>query len=178
MSIDGAWQDKSGNLVTNEKNVKMIFKNKKFNPIKNGLPESKGVFLWKTKIDDFDIVFPSNMRTRGAGLRNIISPEFDHWNGSQVLLPNQIESWAESQDEFNTSKDKNSAPKELKIIGVSLNSCPFCKNEPIIKYNWRSPFPNKNSTFEIKCCSWINRKSFNSLTEMVDEWNRNIDMKS
>ena len=149
----------------------MILKKENYNRIKDGLPKESGYFIWKTKIEGFDIIFPSKMRLRGAGLRNVLSPEFDYWTGFKLILPKEIEEWSELDDSFKISGKANQTPKDLKIIGVSLNKCPFCKNEPTIKYSWKDEYPNKNSTFEINCCSWINKKSFKTLKELINGWN-------
>jgi hypothetical protein len=101
------------------------------------------------------------MRERGAGLSNVLSPSFDYWNGSQVVVPKNTQ-WQEVE---NPPENKNERILELKIDGVTHAACAFCKKVPTLHahqsgyagggggvvMSWE---PHRYNTFWLECCSF------------------------
>ncbi|NDO80424.1 hypothetical protein CJP72_06425 [Citrobacter sp. NCU1] len=55
-------------------------------------PESAGMYLWRMKsrvVEGVFVIARKKFRLRGAGYHNVLSPEFDHWDGYSVnvILP-------------------------------------------------------------------------------------------
>lgn len=108
-----------------------------------GLPHNSlgGVYL----------IFLAKYRIRGAGYTNVLSPEFDHWDGYNVLIPKGKIEWAEY-----TKKPPKIGHELLEVVGVINAPCPFCKKVPKWRFYsvWHSP--NKAESFYLECCDWVN----------------------
>lgn len=144
------------------------------------LPKEEGLYIWKTKIGENEVLFPAVMRYRSILDDRILSPKFDYWTGYQIVIPDIPLEWSEYNGEFGYTEDQEIPPnldrlKILKIVGKSLNACPFCKKEPNILYHYNADIPQRNSNFEINCCSWIKSQSFKDLDKLVEFWNGHIN---
>ena len=118
-------------------------------------PDVEGWYLWRVQnkhLDDVTLVFLAKFRERGAGHKNVLSPEFDYWNGYQVLLPKGPIEWATYSGE---------PPKPgydlLEVVGLNPAPCPFCKNVPILRYSSRfiGSGPVETEYFYLECCHWF-----------------------
>lgn len=136
-------------------------------------PEAAGVYLWRMgsrKVKGLTVVARSKFRLRGAGHENVLSPEFDYWNGYSLVLPGELE-WAE---------DDESLPDITFENLPSAKHCPFCKKTPTIKsFEWDrgcrvSPEPYILNQFQLKCCGWIAAVTFESPVTAIEKWNEKL----
>lgn len=105
------------------------------------------------------ITFIAWMRERGAGYQHVFSPQFDHWDGCRVLVPEGTQ-WQEC-DQVPKLEDYNQA--EIAIEGVTLDPCPFCKRIPRLVGNnrnhngvWVGAPPHRFNNWWLECCQWAN----------------------
>jgi hypothetical protein len=125
-------------------------------------PEGKGVFAWRVpnrSQPNLIIQFFAHMRERGAGYRQAISPSFDYWNGSRILVPDGTE-WREAPDAPAGLKDYDA--KLICLEGPEPLPCPFCKEKP----RWRGlrrasdgglligANPHEFNRWWLECCAW------------------------
>jgi|688.fasta_scaffold374278_1 hypothetical protein len=120
----------------------------------------KGLCIWRMAHGSkkFEIVFTAEMRIRGAGFKNVLSPEFDYWDGYRVILPKGLIEWAENPVGMSLPGVHRS--NVLEIVGVEHENCPFCKNQP--KWETSGGFigstPVSDPYFHLTCCKWFNGK--------------------
>jgi hypothetical protein len=140
----------------------------------NNYAETKppaGRVRWKlphVSIAGLFVVFDANMQLRGAGHKNVLSPEFGRWNGNKVLLPNGVQ-WQESACPLGAS------------IGVLIAPCRVCGKAPALVgstvYSRGGVLVNSHPhewndwTLE-RCCNWSSTPSFEDPRELVSKWNQ------
>jgi hypothetical protein len=115
----------------------------------------EGRYIWRMlhKSKSFTLIFTAEQRARWAGYRDVISPEFDYWDGYSLLLPEGLIEWAEIPVGISHLNGKI-----LEIVGVKNTNCPFCGNQP----EWRSSggyigaSPLDQPDFHLECCKWFN----------------------
>ncbi|WP_191923020.1 hypothetical protein [Pantoea agglomerans] len=136
-------------------------------------PDAAGVYLWRMgsrKVKGLTVVARSKFRLRGAGYKNVLSPEFDYWNGYSLVLPAELE-WAEDDQSLADITFENLPPAK---------KCPFCQKAPVIKaFEWDrgcrvSPEPYILNQFQLKCCGWIAPITFESPVLAIEKWNENL----
>lgn len=118
-------------------------------------PPVEGWYVWRLPhkfIEGVTLIFLAKYRERGAGFERVLSPEFDHWNGYQVLLPKGSIEWAEYDGEPPIAGDEL-----LEVVGVENAVCPFCKKEPKWRYSGRyiAAGPTDTDYYYLKCCHWF-----------------------
>lgn len=136
-------------------------------------PESAGVYLWRMGsrvAKGITVIARAKFRLRGAGYDNVLSPEFDHWNGYSVLVPKELQ-WAE---------DDASLPDISFENLPDARECPFCNRKPTIKaFEWNqgcrlSPEPYILNKFQLKCCGWIAAVTFDHPVTAIESWNSKL----
>ncbi|QBR52755.1 hypothetical protein [Erwinia sp. QL-Z3] len=136
-------------------------------------PDAAGVYLWRMgsrKVKGLIVVARAKFRMRGAGHENVLSPEFDYWNGYSLVLPGELQ-WAENDESVDDITFENLP---------TATACPFCKKTPSIKaFEWDrgcriGPEPYILNQFQLKCCSWIARVTFDSPVSAIENWNSNL----
>jgi hypothetical protein len=117
----------------------------------------EGLCIWRMahKSEKFTLVFTAEMRSRGAGFKNVLSPEFDYWDGYRVILPKGLIEWAEIPAGMPLPRGLGN--HVLDIPGVEHENCPFCRSQP----KWRSGgfggyTPLNHTDFHLVCCKWFN----------------------
>ncbi|MCP5002536.1 MAG: hypothetical protein GY941_01090, partial [Planctomycetes bacterium] len=119
-------------------------------------PTVAGTYMWKvphSQIDDLTVIFSGNMIMRGNGYADdILSPNFDHWDGYTVHVPKNLE-WAEYTGSGLKSPHHH---EDLSFIGQHISKCPFCKNTPKWKYHgrWITAAPHQSDYWYLVCCKW------------------------
>lgn len=92
-------------------------------------PEAAGVYRWRipsVAMKGRNVTFLANMRLRGAGFKNNISPEFDYWDGWKIIIPVGVE-W----QPLKTQPEKaRSSYSDVDIEGIENVPCPFCSKIP------------------------------------------------
>lgn len=131
-------------------------------------PEKEGYYLWKVphkRKPDISITFISQFRLRGAGYQNILSPDFDYWDGYRIILPKQIEWDYYTGPIPQTYKDTVDINNLFKTITI----CPFCKQIPKLVYS-----PNHiggtaidSEYWYTECCSWVKSPRYNNPIELI-----------
>ena len=119
-------------------------------------PICEGLYVWRLphKIKkDLTLIFLTNYRERNAGYDTVLSPEFEYWDGFNLILPEGPIEWAEYDGE-----DPKPGGELLEIVGVKNDPCPFCKKIP----QWKCYYPCVAATpiiaksFSLKCCQFAN----------------------
>lgn len=119
-------------------------------------PQIEGWYAWRLPhkfIGGVVLIFLAKFRKRGAGFEQVLSPEFDYWDGYNVLLPKGPIEWSEYNGD---------APRPgyelLEIVNINNVKCAFCKTEPIWKYSSRyiGSGPTDTNYFYLECCRWFN----------------------
>jgi hypothetical protein len=133
-------------------------------------PKEKGYYIWRCNhkfIKDVKITFIAEFRWRGAGQDNILSPEFDYWDGYRVIVQQGLE-W----DYYDGEKPKY-GQNILSINDLEIKPCPFCNEVPELKYRARHITGNAIDTdwFQFTCCSWASSPMFYNPVELIE--NRN-----
>lgn len=122
-------------------------------------PPKAGIYRWRLKskaVDGLVVQFSAKNRVRGAGYADVLSPEFDYWDGYRVHVPacewspetnNQIPGCL---GEFTT------------IEGLHLLPCPDCGKVP----EWQGvqeamgggcyvgAHPHEYNVWWLQCCMW------------------------
>lgn len=118
-------------------------------------PSDEGWYIWRLPhkfIEGVTVIFLSKYRERGAGYETVMSPQFDYWDGYQVLLPKGSIEWAEYDGE---------PPKPghnlIDIVETDNLPCPFCQKVPTWRYSGRhiTAEPNDTDYFYLECCRWF-----------------------
>ncbi|MGY8624293.1 hypothetical protein [Chromobacterium violaceum] len=120
-------------------------------------PAATGEYLWRmpSKVcKGLFVIAKRKFRKRGAGYEDVLSPDFDYWDGYRVTVPANLE-WMDVPPEHQAA-DNLIIPE-----GVSLAVCPFCGKEPrwhAMQYSGGSfgirPSPSVLNTWWTKCCAW------------------------
>ncbi|OQS10105.1 hypothetical protein B0T37_10690 [Chromobacterium violaceum] len=127
-------------------------------------PATAGEYLWRmpSKVcDGMFVIAKRKFRWRGAGYENVLSPDFDDWDGYRVSVPADVE-WMDVPPEL-------AAAKEVVIPeGVALVPCPFCGKTPhfhAMRYSGGGfsirPSPDILNTWWTECCEWAGKVRYN-----------------
>ena len=133
------------------------------------LPKAEGIYEWRIPLQKDPtrrIAFLAKMRRRGAGFTQVISPEFDQWDGYRVLLPRNVE-WREAEADAADLLGRRSY-LTLGIEGLEPEPCPFCHGTPrfegrmelMISGSLFDERPYQNNSWKLTCCSWTNSPAY------------------
>lgn len=128
-----------------------------------GLPPAEpGVYEWRMPLRSrphLHVVFLARMRTRGAGGTDVVSPQFDHWDGWSVHVP--------AGTEWRTAEDPAMLPKGAAYAGVRIEEldpepCPFCGRRPALdgiqdgggRGIFVNAAPFHYDRWSLRCCAW------------------------
>jgi hypothetical protein len=121
-----------------------------------------GVYIWRRTLDSGIVInFKSDFRLRGAGLKTVLSPDFDNWNGYKVIVPKNVE-WREVEENDN----------KINIENTEIKCCPFCNKQPILSFKsvYIGSTPMNATDFNLKCC--IVNTGYHSLERVLEIWNK------
>lgn len=124
-------------------------------------PQFPGVYEWRipsASVPGAIITFRGHVGLRIAGFQEVLAPKFAHWDGWQLVVPENTE-WRPSA---------SSAPldlycfDDLSIGGVENVACPFCGKVPRWAAIERSPdggvmvggMPHLYNSWWLECCQW------------------------
>jgi hypothetical protein len=124
-------------------------------------PETEGVFEWRVPsvaVPGVIVILAANMRKRGAGYVDTVSPVFDYWDGYRVHVPHGLQ-WRE------TIEHKAIKSYDQKLIGVEgLDHCEciYCGKKPTLHAVQAasgggvvvSGSPQHLNSWWLNCCSW------------------------
>lgn len=117
-------------------------------------PPCEGLYVWRLphKIKkDLTLIFLAKYRERNAGYNTVVSPEFDYWDGLNLLLPEGPIEWAEYDGE-----ELEFRSEILDVVDVKNDPCPFCKKVP--QWNYYTPLvtagPIDAISFSLNCCQF------------------------
>lgn len=124
-------------------------------------PAAAGVYEWRVPsvaVPGLVVTFAANMRMRGAGFRDVLSPSFDTWDGYRVLVPGGTE-WRECEP----MELRPHAVARLGVEGLQFVACPYCGNVPSLHGLIRSSGgvsmssdPHRFNSWWLECCPWGN----------------------
>jgi hypothetical protein len=136
----------------------------------NSLPE--GVYRWNIG----NLSFLAKNRVRGAGYANVLSPEFDHWDGFRVTVPKDVRYKILSLGE----RDRKLGTRDyacIEVAGYEVLPCPFCKKSPELQFvgSWVGAPPMSAESWYLRCCGMINSSIRRTkVTELIDFWNGKV----
>lgn len=140
-------------------------------------PLDPGWYIWRLPhkhLDNVVIVFLAKYRLRGAGWENVLSPEFDYWDGYRLHLPDGSIEWMQFDGE-----PPLTGREVIEIEGVELRPCPFCKKVPKWRYlgQWITSGPTNTKLWYTKCCGWASGigQHFTSPIELNNHRNLALD---
>lgn len=136
-------------------------------------PKSEGVYEWQVKsvaCSQMVVRVLAHFRKRGAGYRDVLSPEFGHWDGYKIIVPSGTR-WREPT----TSVDLPKYRQELICVeGLDPSPCPFCRRQPKVKGVQRamgggiviSGDAHTFNSWWYECCSWAKSPHFSDPREL------------
>ncbi len=142
-----------------------------FHDYRKERPPVEGWYVWRLPhkfIEGVTLIFLAKYRERGAGFESVLSPEFDHWNGYQVLLPKGCIEWAE----FDGAPPMD-GHELLEVEGVENVDCPFCGATPKWRYDGRyfGSGPADADSYRLECCQWANAVRMKSPVALAEKRN-------
>lgn len=142
-------------------------------PYADDKPQAPGFYEWRLEsraCPGLTLGVFAKFRERGAGYDTVLSPEFDHWNGYRVHVPNC--EWREAPSGL-TERDRL---KVSFVEGIALEPCPFCKAVP----SWEAtecsssggvvicPRPGDLNSWRVRCCRWAASPWFNDPRKLAE----------
>jgi hypothetical protein len=133
------------------------------------------VYEWQSpskRIKDVVVQFQAKMRMRGAGYKQVLSPEFDDWDGWNVIVPKNT-LWRELE-----SKEQS---KNILVVGCEeVFACPYCEKIPILVGIEESysggiticAHPHEFNSWWLECCRWARTPHFSDPRELITTRNR------
>ena len=150
-----------------------------FRDYREDKPTEIGTYMWRMNhsyIEGLKITFLAAFRMRGAGHEQVLSPEFDHWDGYRVNLPQCKIEWASWDGEQN--------PKQQDIVlgvgGVENLPCPFCGEVPKWSYSGRfiGACPIQSESWRLVCCQWAGTVRFENPLDLASDRNARLEKNS
>ncbi|WP_186167279.1 hypothetical protein [Burkholderia gladioli] len=137
-------------------------------------PQAAGVYRWRVAsraVAGISVSFLAKMRMRGAGYSDdVLSPEFDYWDGYRVILPKEVE-W---QHVDITAARVVKGYEDIRVDGIEPSRCPFCKQIPRLagcQSSWQGTTigaaPFDYNEWSMSCCSWAKAPRFSDPRELV-----------
>lgn len=144
-------------------------------------PEKAGLYKWAHVHPlGFRQIFIAKMRLRGAGHDQVLSPDFDHWNGYSVSVPKGFY-WRSADDQERAEHDCKY--NVVQIENINLRPCPFCGTPPNILASQCGRAgggngqvvladPQNYNTWRVtQCCKLIGFNGFKSPADLAAMWN-------
>lgn len=123
-------------------------------------PTEAGIYEWRIPskaVPSAVLIVAAKMRMRGAGFENVLSPEFDYWDGYRVHVLCDVE-WRAT--EFSPAKNQRT-PHILSIEGLDISPCSCCGQVPRIEAHQSDRFgtticpdPWNLNSWRLICCEW------------------------
>lgn len=163
-------------IVGREKGVRKNMNIYNFTDYRKDKPKEKGWYVWRLKhilLKDVTVIFLAKFRKRGAGHEQVLSPEFDHWDGYRVLLPSGKIEW----DDYDGEPPK-AGREVIQVEGVHNVACPFCKQVPSWRYSGRfiGSGPTNTDYWYITCCKWAGVKRMLNPVQLSETRNNLLRM--
>lgn len=146
-------------------------------------PPVEGHFWWRVSSHTFEDTnvcpeWVAKFRKRGAGYTDVLSPEFDYWDGYRVIVPENLE-WRELEQH-----DKKDG---IRHPGVDFKGCPFDGYQPVLKWHRSGggrgiivgePFYRADS-FKLSCpCCRIETPYMTTLAAVAYRWNTRVSVST
>lgn len=153
----------------------------KFNKYSEVRPKEQGFYVWRVENREgvfFD--FLAEFRKRGAGHLDVLSPQFDYWDGYRVIVPPSTE-WREAlKEEIEKYTEKRRYSTSLKAFGcISVNGlvlleCPCCGRSPSISGlgGFIGSVIFQDREFTLRCCSRINHPRYTDPVALINQHNK------
>jgi len=133
-------------------------------------PETAGVYRWRVPhqaIKGVVVEVSAEMGMRGAGYKNVLSPEFDHWDGRTVRVPPGTEWLADP------------VQRGIEIVGHPLAPCRWCGKHHAIDAMlvglsggvMINPGPHELNHWMVTACAWAKSPAYRDPCELIREWN-------
>lgn len=140
-------------------------------------PETAGPYRWRMtsqSVKGLPVEFVAHMRTRWAGYKTVLSPDFDYWDGYRLLVPSDAE-WATTEVQC-----KSHETVGLKLPSVELLPCPFCRVVPFWKGVQTPTYgggviigagPHQYNSWWLECCNWVKTPRLDDPRELAKRRN-------
>lgn len=136
-------------------------------------PTEAGVYRWRVPseaVPGLVVTYLGEFRKRGAGYRNVLSPDCDYWNGYVLTTPRGLE-WCEAD-----AVEGLRLPAELAVDGVENSPCPYCGKVPKwVAMNcargggvFIAASPHTFNDWRLKCCEWGGSPSVSDPRKIVE----------
>ena len=140
---------------------------------KDQRPTKAGLYEWRvpsSTAPGMVLIVAAEMRMRGAGGTDVLSPEFDYWDGYRVLVQCDVE-WRPT--DFVPGKYQRT-PAVLGIEGLELSRCSRCGTVPGITAHQVhpqggvicNPAPWRLNSWKFVCCAWGETPTMNDPREI------------
>jgi len=135
-------------------------------------PPEAGAYEWSVPsrvCEGMRVIVLARYRKRGAGAVSMLSPEFDHWDGYRVTVPEGTR-WREAPDRTDLTKYQ----LLVGVEGLEFVPCPLCGTEPKLKASekWRDggvtvcPPPQRFNSWWLECCAWMRTPHYSDPREL------------
>lgn len=153
-------------------------------PYSERRPDGAGVYAWRvpsTVCAGLVVEFLAHMRTTNNGVGTVISPAFDFWTGSRLVVPAGT-LWQPVQ---NPPRIKPYDFARVTPVDVELLPCPFCGTIPTWHANHAGRAgggdgvvvcgrPHNFNCWHLECCSWAGTVRFDDPRTLANDRNRRI----
>lgn len=139
-----------------------------WNDYPSSIPQARKQYRWRLPLlydPGLFVTFIAWMRQRGAGYKDVYSPQFDYWDGYRVLVPTETQ-WQECEQVEGLADYGHT---EICIEGAELAPCPFCGKIPKWYGSNRShggtligAAPHQFNTWRLECCAWAGTPSMSA----------------
>lgn len=143
-------------------------------------PEEAGVYEWRmpsVAVEGLHVRAIAHFRKRGAGLKDVLSPVFDRWDGYRVHTPAGLQ-WRD------VAQAVELGPCDC-IVTPELDEpapCPFCGQVPEWKsYQYAnsggivvSSDPHRRNAWRLECCRWAQTPRFSDPRDLIAERERRL----
>ncbi|KNE28185.1 hypothetical protein AFM18_08460 [Achromobacter spanius] len=141
--------------------------------LKDQVPTEAGMYEWRvpsSTVPGMVLIVAAKMRMRGAGGTDVLSPEFDYWDGYRVLVQCEVE-WRPTA--FVPGKYQRT-PAVLGIEGLEISPCSRCGKVPGITAHQVhphggvicNPVPWQLNSWKFVCCAWGETPTLNNPLEI------------
>lgn len=136
-------------------------------------PLDAGPYEWQvpsTAVKGMTVRVLAHFRKRGAGYKDVLSPEFDHWDGYRVHVPTGTK-WRPVPE---GTELKQYEQKLVCVEGLDFVPCPYCNRKPRLNGVRRASdggvvITGDAHTFNswwLECCSWTHTPRYSDPREL------------